>query len=127
MPETPTPNWGNPIPYESLNQEIDDKLTQRFTFLLLFNLLHTGTSNRAFLDLFLQNCFEYGKEPKKQILNDDQINKKFYDGTMKNVNQLFEMINGDDDLRLLMKSSISEILDLLSNRISLQDIHNRLN
>jgi len=123
-----TKSWGKSTTYKSLNQEIDDKITERFTFLLFFNLLHAGTSPSAFVNLYMQNCLKFDKESPEQSVDDKkQIIKEFGKRLLENVHKLFLIINNDKELHLLMKSSISEITDMLANRKSVQDIYDRLN
>lgn len=121
-------SWGKSQNFESLNQEIDDKITQRFTFLLLFNLLHIGTSAGELTNLFMQNYLEYDdnateKQSKEEVRS---IFKNFHDRTQRNITKLYEIINQDEELHYLMKSSISEIMDMLSNRKTVEAIYHKL-
>lgn len=121
-------SWGKSKTYKSLNPEIDDKITERFTFLLFFNLLHSGTSPSAFVNLYMQNCLKLDKESPEQTLDDKkQVLKGFHKRTIENTDKLFAIINNDKKLHSLMKSSISEITDLIANRKSVQSIYDRLN
>jgi hypothetical protein len=120
-------DWGVYDTFESLNQEIDDKITERFTFLLLFNLLHVGISAGEFTNLIILNCLEIDKESKEQS---DEEGKLIMEGalkrTQKNTAKLFSIINKDKMLHTLMKSSISEIIDMLANRKTVQAIYDKL-
>jgi len=121
-------SWGKTITFETLNQEIDDKITQRFTFLLLFNLLHIGTSAGELTNLYMQNYIEYDqnnseKQSKEEI---SSIFKDYHDRIQENITKLYEIINQDETLHYLMKSSISEIMDMLSNRKTVQAVYDKL-
>jgi len=47
--------------FKNYNQKIDDSITERFTFLLFFNLLHVGISNREATNYLMQYHFEPDK------------------------------------------------------------------
>lgn len=121
-------SWGKSQTFESLNQEIDDKITQRFTFLLLFNLLHIGTSRGELATLYMQNYLEYDdtnaeKQSEEEVRS---ISTNFHDRIQNNITKLYEIINQDEKLNSLMKSSILEILDMLSNRKTVKAIYDKL-
>jgi len=123
-------SWGKSTTFETLNQEIDDKITQRFTFLLLFNLLHLGTNTQEFLNLMLQNYTKLVDNEEEPVEEAKKENNKVMNGVHKriteNTTKLFSIINHDDVLLPLMKSSISEITDMLANRKNIQEIYDKL-
>ena len=121
-----TKGWRKFKAYKTLNQEIDDKINERFTFLLLFNLLHLGTSTSAFVNFYAQDHLTYEKLEEQTLDDANQDIKKLEKTILENVDKLFALINSDKDLCSLMKTSISEITNLLSNRKSVEDIYNRL-
>jgi len=114
--------------FDSLNQEIDDKITERFTFLLLFNLLHIGTDVGELTNLYKQNYMEYGKNNTTKQSEEEitSIFTEFHDRMQESVAKLVKIINQDKQLHKLMKSSILEITDMLANRKSVQAIYNKL-
>ena len=131
MQEIPTKrDWGKTITFETLNQEIDDKITQRFTFLLLFNLLHLGINKQEYLNLMLQNYTELVDNEKEPVEDRKKENAKVMNEVHKRITEntvkLIEIINHDDVLLPLMKSSISEITKMLSNRKNIQEIYDKL-
>jgi len=113
--------------FESLNQEIDDKITQRFTFLLLFNLLHIGTSAGEFTNLIMQNYLKFDKESTEQSEEErKQVLEGFHKRIQESITKLYSIINQDETLHALMKSTISEITDMLANRKTIQAIYDKL-
>lgn len=126
-----TKDWGVTETFESLNQEIDDKITQRFTFLLLFNLLRSGTNVGAFTNLILQNYVKSVElDGEEAIEKNKKVNKavteRFRKRMHENITKLFLIINQDETLHSLMKSSISEISDMLANKKNFQLISDKL-
>ncbi|MGY5151751.1 MAG: hypothetical protein ACW9XA_05730 [Candidatus Nitrosopumilus sp. bin_6a] len=127
--EIPTKmDWGVSDTFESLNHEIDDKITERFTFLLFFNLLHVGTSSGELTNLYLQNNIEYDKNNTIKQSEEEikSIVAEFQKRTLENVDKLFSIINQDMELHYLMKSTIKEITDMLTNRKTVQAIFDKL-
>lgn len=127
--EIPTKtDWGVSDTFESLNHEIDDKITERFTFLLFFNLLHVGTSSGELTNLYLQNNIEYDKNNTIKQSEEEvkSIVAEFQKRTLENVDKLFSIINQDMELHYLMKSTIKEITDMLANRKTVQAIYDKL-
>ena len=128
MQESPTTkDWGVSETFKSLNQEIDDKITERFTFLLLFNLLHIGTSAGEFTNLIMQNCLKFDKESAEQSEEErKKVLEGFHKRIQENITKLYSIINQDKELHTLMKSTISEITEMLANRKNLQLISEKL-
>lgn len=132
MQENPTTkNWGVSETFESLNPEIDDKITQRFTFLLLFNLLHIGTSAGEFTNLIMQNYIKFVDDNEIESIEknkeeDRLIAERFHKRLQENITKLYSIINKDETLHSLMKSTISEIIDMLANRKTVQAIYEKL-
>ena len=127
--EIPTKtDWGVNDTFESLNHEIDDKITERFTFLLLFNLLHIGTSSGELTNTYMQNNLEYDKNNTIKQSEEEikSIVTKFEKRTLENVAKLFSIINQDMTLHYQMKSTIKEITDMLANRKTVQAIYDKL-
>lgn len=125
-------DWGVLKQFENLNQEIDDKITERFTFLLFFNLLNSGTDAGEFLNTLFPNHIKPFDWNKESLTEDDKEKKKseiknFYDKMQKNTSDLFTIIKNDEDLHALMKKNISEIISDLSNRKNLLAIYEKLN
>lgn len=113
--------------FESLNQEIDDKIEQRFTFLLLFNLLHTGTNVGEFINIVIQNNMKVDTKSKKQTKKErKKIIEGDYKKTQECVTKLFSIINKDKTLHSLMKSTILEITEMLANRKTVKTIYEKL-
>ena len=115
--EIPTKeSWGKSVTFESLNQEIDDKIAQRFTFLLFFNLLHLGTNFEEYLNLMLQNYTKFvdnERESNKGTKKENaRIMKETHERLIENNEKLISIINHDDVLLSLMKSTISEINEI---------------
>jgi len=117
--------------FENLNQKIDDKITERFTFLVFFNLLHIGISNRAVTEYIMRYCYEPDKKSPKQekglSKKDNQALDEIHTRLSEGGNTLFSIINNDGELHSLMKSSISEITHALANRESIQAIYDKIN
>jgi len=113
---------------ELSNQEIDDKITERFTFLLFFNLLHLGTSAGELVNTYMQNYIEYDKNDSTEQSEDEvkEIYKGYAERTLENVTKLFVIINQDKTLHTLVKSTIKEITDMLANRKTVQAIYDKL-
>jgi len=116
--------------FKNPNQKIDDKITERFTFLLFFNLLHVGTSSREATNYIMRYCYESDKKPSKQGMElskkDHQVLDEIYTSFSEGGDKLFSIINNDEELHSLMKSSISEITDMLANRESIQTIYDKI-
>jgi|APSaa5957512535_1039671.scaffolds.fasta_scaffold03200_3 hypothetical protein len=114
--------------FELSNQEIDDKITERFTFLLFFNLLHLGTSAGELVNTYMQNYIEYDKNDSTEQSEEEL--KSIYTGyanrTVENVTKLFVIVNQDKTLHALVKSTIKEITDMLANRKTVQAIYDKL-
>ena len=124
-------DWGVTETFESLNQDIDDKITQRFTFLLLFNLLNSGIDAGEFSNLMFPNYVKPFDDRKEYLTEEDKLEKKseiatFHKKMQENVSKLFSIINQDESLHSLMKSTISEISDTLANKTTLQLISKKL-
>jgi len=117
--------------FENYNQKIDDNITERFTFLLFFNLLHIGFSNREATNYIMRYRFEPDKKTSKQTMTLSKEDQTALDETFRRLseggNNVFSIINDDEELHSLMKSSLSEITDMLENRESIQAIYNKLN
>ncbi len=129
LQENPTTrDWGISETFESLNQEIDNKITERFTFLLFFNLLHLGTSAGELVNTYMQNYIEYDKNDSTEQSEEEikSIYTRYANRTLENVTKLFTIVNQDNELHTLMKSSISEIADMLANRKTVQAIYEKL-
>jgi hypothetical protein len=114
--------------FDSLNQEIDDKITERFTFLLFFNLLHLSTNAGELVNTYMQNYIEYDKNNATKQSEEEikSIYTKYANRTLENVTKLFSIINQDKILHDLMKSSISEITEMLADRKTIQTIYEKL-
>ena len=123
-------SWGKKTIYHSLNQEIDDMITRRFTFLLFFNLLNLETDQIEFNNIIFQNYFRLVDIKKKSIKKMKNKSLKtfgeIHQRTIENTTKLFSIIKNDDVLLPLMKSSISEILDKLENAQSIKKIYAKL-
>lgn len=114
--------------FELSNQEIDDKITERFTFLLFFNLLHLGTSGGELVNTYMQNYIQYDKNNSEKQSEEEvkSIYKEYANRTIENVTKLFAIINHDNTLHALVKSTIKEITDMLANRKTVQAIYDKL-
>ena len=114
--------------FQTLNQEIDDKITERFTFLLLFNLLHLGTSAGELTNLYMQNYIKVDKNESSEQSEEEvkSIYTEYAKRTTENVTKLFTIINHDKSLHTLVKSTIKEITDMLANRKTVQAIYDKL-
>lgn len=127
--EIPTERFVNKTDtFKTLNQEIDDKITERFTFLLLFNLLHLGTSAGELTNNYMQNWIKYDENDSTKQSEEEikTIFIGFHDRIQENITKLVEVINQDKALNTLMKSSILEITDMLANRKTVQAIYDKL-
>lgn len=116
--------------FKNYNQKIDDNITERFTFLLFFNLLHIGISNREATNYIMRYRYKYDKKTSKQTTfskKDRQALDEIFSRLSEGGNKVFSIINSDEELHSLMKSSLSEITDMLANRESIQAIYNKLN
>ncbi len=116
--------------FENYNQKIDDNITERFTFLLFFNLLHVGISNREATNYLMRYHYEPDKKSSKQIITlskgDQKALDEIFSRLSKGGNKVFSIINDDEELHSLMKSSLSEITDMLANRESIKAIYDKL-
>jgi hypothetical protein len=116
--------------FKNYNQKIDDNITERFTFLLFFNLLHVGISNREATNYIMRYHFEPDKKSSKQTMTlskeDQNALDKIFSLLSKGGNTAFSIINDDEELHSLMKSSLSEITDMLGNRESIKAIYDKL-
>ena len=116
--------------FENYNQKIDDNITERFTFLLFFNLLHVGISNREATNYIMRYHFEPDKKSSKQTMTlskkDQKALDEIFSRLSKGGNKIFSIINDDEELHSLMKSSLSEITDMLANRESIKAIYDKL-
>ena len=129
LQEKPTENDVDRIDtFDSLNKVIDDKINDRFTFLLLFNLLHLGTSVGELTNLYLRNCIEYDQKGTKKQSEEEikSIFTEFHDRAQESVSKLVKIINQDKILHTLMKSSILEITNMLAGRKTLQAVYDKL-
>ena len=91
-----TRDWGVSELFESLNQEIDEKITERFTFLFILNLLHLGTSIGEFMNLIFLNNVEVDKESKEQSIEEEEnIFRNEFERTKENTSKLFSIIGID--------------------------------
>jgi len=117
--------------FKNYNQKIDDNITERFTFLLFFNLLHIGISNRAATNCVMRFLYEPDKKPSKQAKTssekDNQVLDEIFTRLLEGTKKVFSIINNDEELHSLMKSSLLEITNMLANRKSIQAIYDKLN
>lgn len=129
MPENPTENSVNETRIiESLNQDIDDKITARFTFLLFYNLLDAGlTGDFTLMFEHVTSKFLLDDTPTEPDLENFKLEHyKFSDKMKQNTDEVFSIIKNDKELHELMKSTLSEITGLLSNRKSLKTMTEQL-
>jgi hypothetical protein len=113
--------------FQSLNQNIDDKITERFTFLLCYNLLNTGLTGQFGL-MFDHVTSKFLKDDPTEIdLNVVKLEHvKFVEKMKQNTVKLFSLIKKDKELHCLMKSTLSEIAESLANRKSLKTMIEQL-
>ncbi len=114
--------------FESLNQNIDDKITARFTFLSFYNLLDAGlTGDLKLMFDHVTSKFLLNDNPTESDLNNFKLKlKEFADKMKQNTDEVFSIIKNDKELHDLMKSTLSEITCLLNNRKSLKTMTERL-
>ena len=114
--------------FELSNQEIDEKITERFTFLLFFNLLHLGSSAGELVNLYMQNYIQYDQN-NSSSLTEEEIKSTYSDyvtKTQEKVSNLFVIVNQDPMLHNLLKSTIEEITEMLADRKTVQAIYDKL-
>lgn len=116
--------WKQTEHFTSLNQEIDDKITARYTFLLFFNLLNSGLSPSALAPLLTNRIthFDLNKESlTEKDMEDKKIEiEKVINEVKQNSEKLFSIILDDGELYKLLKESIVEITQTFSNRPALK-------
>jgi len=123
--------WKSTELFPSLNQEIDNKITSRFTFLLFFNLINSGSDSSEITTLMFPNRVRLFDFKKETLTDDDKEQKKleikkFIEKMEQNTDKLFSIILADKDLHDLMKSTVTEITESLNNRRSLKIMADKL-
>lgn len=90
-------------------------------------MLHIGTSAGELTSLYLENYVEFDDKSSEQTKEEGkQIFEGYAKRTEENVAKLFTLINQDDVLHNLIKSTIKEITDMLANRKTVQAIYDKL-
>ncbi len=114
--------------FERLNQNIDAKITARFTFLLFYNLLDAGlTGDFQLMFNHITSKFLLNDNPTKSDLENSKLEHIQFGEKMKqNTNKLFLIIKKDKKLQDLMTSTLFEITRFLNNRKSLKTMIERL-
>lgn len=114
--------------FESLNQNIDEKITERFTFLLFYNLLDVGlTGDFRLLFDHVTSKFFLNDNPTKSDLEKSKLEiQEFVEKLKQNTDEVFSIIKKDKELHNLMKSTLSEITKYLNNRKSLKTMIEQL-
>jgi hypothetical protein len=113
---------------QDVNLEIDHKITERFTFLLYFNLLNHGIDVGEKINIIMPDQVSiFDQKITNDLITRKQTEINEFDNRMKNnTEKLFSIIRKDKELHKLMSSTISEMIYDLSNRKSLKIISDRL-
>lgn len=116
---------------EFVNQEIDNKITERFSFLFYFNLLNHDIDIGEKMSIMIPDrvtFFNFEQELTNGIIETKKLEiEQFEKELHEKTNKLLFIIHKDKELHELMKNTISEIMTDLSNRKSLQITYERLN
>lgn len=129
LPETPTEKSVNETKiFESLNRNIDDKITKRFTFLSFYNLLDVGLTGdfKLLFDHVTSKFLLYDNPTKSDLKNPKLEMQEFAEKMKQNTDEVFSIIKKDKELHDLMKSTLSEITEYLNNRKSLKTMIKQL-
>ncbi len=111
------------------NDELNQKLSECFTFLFYYNIINSGSSTNEMFDLFLKENNYLHVENDNHDLDKEELKIKFKKHIIKlrkNNKKILKLIKSDPELHQLISSNFDQVLVKLNHTSMIEDMRKNL-